>query len=251
MLKKNLTDRIQCLLVGTCPHLVFGLCAAAYRIELQNPMLGTFWSDTLVTAALLITSTGCHGHSARVAASDARQSSSPSGLSSLSLSPLTATPGVGVFLAEHSLSIALPEPKLWQVNKVGTYARASHTETASVLWLKRWRQGERVSVASCEHQSRLWQPGLAPPVTPPTRRLTLTAPAHYHTAVTVHEWRDGDTWHGRLTANGAAIRDCISYVYLTRAPDSPLGKAIVTQRVDVMLDALRSARIQDTPIARE
>jgi hypothetical protein len=214
-------------------------------------MLGTFWSDTLVVAALLITSTGCYGHSARVAAPDARRASPPAEPSSLSLSPLTATPAVGVFLPEHSLSVALPEPKLWQVNKVGTYARGSHPETASVLWLKRWRQGERVSVVSCEHQSRLWQPRLAPPVTPPTRRLTLNAPANYNTVVTVHEWRDGATWHGRLTANGAAIRDCISYVYLTRAPDSPLGRAIVTQRVDVMLDALRSVRIQDTPIARE
>lgn len=251
MLKKNLTDRAGMSPGSGFPTPCLDFVPLRTVLNAAASMLGTFWSDILVTAALLITGAGCSGHSARVPEPADPRTSPTSELSSLTVAPLTAARQASVFIQEHSLAIPLPEPKLWQVNKVGTYARGTHTETASVLWLKRWRQGERVSFDSCAHQSRLWQPKLVPPAIAPTRELTLTAPDDYHTRIAFHEWRDGVIWHGQLTAHGAAIRDCISYIYLTKAPNSPLGKVIVAQRLNAMLDALENARVQSAPIDRQ
>jgi hypothetical protein len=69
------------------------------------------------------------------------------------------------------------------------------------------------------------------------------APPEYRTQVNVAVWPDGETWRAQLTASGAAIRECFSYVYRTQAPRSPLGRAVVTQRLDVMREALDATRV--------
>lgn len=158
------------------------------------------------------------------------------------LSPLTETATGWVAANSQSLALALPEPMLWKVRRVGTYFHASHADTRSELWVKRWRQGELTSAARCQTQSLLWRPKLAAPQTAPLRTTTLRVANDYHTEVNVHVWSDGETWRAQLTASGASIRDCFAYVYRTDAPRSPLGRAIVEQRANAMLSALRATR---------
>lgn len=162
----------------------------------------------------------------------------------LSLAPLTAVPRRPLLVREQLLYLALPEPTLWNSNHEGTYFHAVHPETASALWVKRWRQGELVSPAQCQQQSDLWRPGLTPPpASAPVTSAELSAPVGYHTQVFTYQWAEGNAWHGQLSASGALIRDCFVYVYLTSAPRSPLGKATIDQRLNVMLDALADTRI--------
>lgn len=166
----------------------------------------------------------------------------PDPLASGALSPLTETATGWVAANSQSLALALPEPMLWKAGQTGTYFHATHADTRSHLWVKRWRQGELTSAARCWAQSLLWRPQLAAPQLAPQRTTTLQVAGDYHTEVNVHVWSDGETWRGQLTASGASIRDCMAYVYRTNAPRSPLGRAVVEQRTSAMLSALRATR---------
>lgn len=159
--------------------------------------------------------------------------------------PLVTSAGSPVSLRRQGVVFELPEAELWRLTQRGTFTLARHDETASELWVKRWYQGERVSAATCAHQAQLWQPAVNLPDHPPERTLTLQHPTGYHTVVSLHGWSNGETWHGQLTAHGAAIRDCLTYVYRTRAPASSLGKAVVNQRLRALLESLRTLHVQD------
>lgn len=231
-------------------------------------MSGAVWSDVLVAVGLLWIGQGCavhspeshgtsdipgvsesHGVSQSHAASRsdrAEDAQSLRGSRSSPATPLTKSRRAPLLLAPHSVTLSLPERELWQVNEVGSYARAYHAETSSELWIKRWSEGERVNTAACARQSQLWRPRLAAPSTPTNRQLERTIAADYHVEIQLHQWADDGSWHGQLTANGAAIRDCLSYVYFTHAPDSPLGRAVVAQRLDVMLEVLEELSVQST-----
>jgi hypothetical protein len=160
------------------------------------------------------------------------------------LAPLVTSSRSPVSLRRQGVVIELPEAESWQIAQRGTFTLARHAETASELWVKRWHQGERVSTATCAHQAELWQPAVKMPEPAPERTLTLEQPADHHTAVTLHGWSNGDTWYGQLTAHGAAIRDCLTFVYQTRAPASSLGKAVVNQRLRAVLDSLPTMHVQ-------
>lgn len=164
------------------------------------------------------------------------------------LSPLTETAIAWVAASSQSLSLALPESMLWRTGRVGTYFHATHAETHSELWVKHWRQGVLTTAAQCQAQSLLWRPLLAPPDAA-ARATVLHAPLDYHTQVNVSVWPEGETWRAQLTASGAAIRDCLVYVYRTDAPRSPLGRTVVEQRVSAMLSALEATRLLE-PDAR-
>lgn len=160
------------------------------------------------------------------------------------LAPLVTSARSPVSLRRQGLVVELPEGELWRSTQRGTFTLARHAETASELWVKRWHQGELVSTATCAHQAQLWQPTVEAPEHPPERTLTVEHPTGYHTSVTLHGWSNGDTWFGQLTAHGAAIRDCLTFVYKTRAPASSLGKAVVDQRLLAVLDTLPTLRVQ-------
>jgi hypothetical protein len=103
-----------------------------------------------------------------------------------------------------------------------------------------------VSSDRCAAQSALWRPDLAPPNGPQVETQrgdeVIDAPPSYRTAVSVRSWAEGDVWHTQLTASGAALRECFTYVYRTRAPRSPLGRAVIEQRLNVMQAALSATR---------
>jgi hypothetical protein len=231
-------------------------------------MSGAVWSNVLVAVGLLWTSLGCAVHSSEShGASDVSSASEIHGASdvhgaggvhgagdaqslrgsrSSPATPLTTSRRAPILLAPHSVTLSLPERELWQVNEVGSYSRAYHAETSGELWVKRWSEGERVNSAACARQSQLWRPRLAAPSMPPSRQLERTIATDYHVEIQLHQWADDGSWHGRLTAHGAAIRDCLSYVYFTHAADSPLGRAVVVQRMDVMLEVLEDLNVQST-----
>lgn len=165
---------------------------------------------------------------------------------SLSTAPLTAASLERRSVPAQSLSLMLPEGNLWRARTTGTYYHATHSETASELWVKRWRQGQLVNPERCAAQAGLWRPELAAPNRPSVELASHTSmqrPAGYHTDVKVHVWADATSWRAQLTASGASIRECFSYVYTTRAPRSPLGRAIVAQRLQVMQKALAETEV--------
>lgn len=207
-------------------------------------MAGAFWSDVVVGLGLLWIGHGCAVHSP--ASKHAEETQSLRQSRAALPTPLTTSRNAPLFLPSHSVTLSLPERELWQVNEVGSYFRAFHAETAGELWVKRWSEGERVSALTCTRQSQLWRPSLAAPSTPATRRLERSIAVDYHTEILLHQWADADVWRGQLTANGGAIRDCLTYVYFTHAPNSPLGRAIVAQRLEVMLEVLEDLRTEST-----
>lgn len=230
-------------------------------------MSGAVWSDVLVAVGLLWIGQGCAVHSPEShGVSEVHGASAPYGAagpygtpdmdetedaqslrgSRSAATPLTTSRRAPLLLTSHSVMLALPERELWQVNEVGSYSRASHAETSGELWVKRWSEGERVNPTTCARQSQLWRPRLAAPSMPSTRHLERTIATDYHVEIQLHQWADHGSWHGRLTANGAAIRDCLSYVYFTHAADSPLGRAVVTQRMGVMLEVLETLNVHST-----
>jgi hypothetical protein len=151
-------------------------------------------------------------------------------------------------LSAQSLYVTLPEEDSWQGRNDGTYFHATHSETASQLWVKRWRQGELTNAERCAAQAKLWRPDLARKSDAGAASRLVQAPAEYHTQVNVQLWSDDESWRGQLTANGASIRECFTYVYRTRAPRSPLGHAIVQQRLEVMQKALGQTATADTTL---
>lgn len=165
----------------------------------------------------------------------------------VSLTPLTASSLTEHMAPAQSLVVALPEAALWQVRDEGTYFHAVHPETSSELWVRRWRQGQLVNSDECAAQSALWRPDLVRPNGPQVetqrRDDVIDAPPTYRTAVNVRWWAEDEVWNAQLTASGAAIRECFTYVYRTRAPRSPLGRAVLEQRLNVMRSALASTRI--------
>lgn len=201
-----------------------------------TPRAGVTWAVAAVVTLVL----GCGAPS-----SPSSPHTSPARKPTGSLVPLTAAHPTRHLVASQSLLLLLPEATRWQGQREGTYYRAVHLDTASELWVKRWRQGELVNAEQCAAQSLLWRPELAGPNESPVQtsiaRVT-TIPPGYRTRIDVQVWEDGETWRGQLTASGASIRDCFAYVYRTRAPRSPLGRAVVQQRIDVMQNALRATR---------
>lgn len=243
MLKKNLTVR------RSSPH---NLVLAGRRVaffasrtvlESEASMSGRCCCVIWVSVGLMTLVLGCGAPSTQP---PHLGSPPPNPTPGASLAPLTAATFSQRLAPEQSLALALPEASLWQMRNEGTYTRAAHAETASELWVKRWRQGEVVSAANCEAQSLLWRPELGAPSelhAPSSSTPILHAPADYHTHVDVRIWADGETWRGQLTATGAAIRECFAYVYRTRAPRSALGRAVVEQRLGVMRRALEATRV--------
>lgn len=213
-------------------------------LDSESPMVRACCSAVnLVSASVTLLVLACSA----TAPKPVHVSSPAPNASIVSLTPLTATTLTHRTASAQSLSIALPEANLWQTGNQGTYYHAVHSETASELWVKRWRQGEVVSSNQCAAQSALWRPDLVPPNGEPSETLrneeTLDVPSTYHTQVGVQVWPAGDFWHGQLTASGAAIRECFAYVYRSRAPRSPLGRAVVNQRLSAMRQALAATRV--------
>lgn len=252
MLKKNLAAGRS----SPLPVVVAGACVAFFAVrtvlESESSMPGPYRSVNLASAAAMLTLVVACG----AASTQSAHVSSPAPPPSMvSLTPLTAGRFEERLAPTQSLVLVLPEAKLWRTGSDGTYYHAAHTETASELWAKRWRQGEVVGPHQCAAQSALWRPDLTPPngsySQTPNAPEVVDAPPGYHTRSQADVWEAGDAWYAQLTATGVAVRECFTYVYRTRAPRSPLGRAVVTQRVKVMSRALAATRTTSPTVARE
>lgn len=243
MLKKNLIVRHSSPAPAVLAATSVAFFASRTVLASESPSPTSRGSVHGVCFVIIALTLGCGAPSTH-----APFASSPASTPSLvSLAPLTAASLTLEHVPSQSLSLRLPEANLWRSGSDGTYYHATHVETASDLWIKRWRQGQVVSAAECAAQSALWRPELAVPnveqLKTPSASLVIHAPPDYHTQVNVTVWADGANWQAQLTASGASLRECFSYVYRTRAPRSPLGRAVVSQRLKVMRDSLAETRV--------
>ncbi len=135
-----------------------------------------------------------------------------------------------------AVSLLLPDAQRWRAAPRDSWWSIAHEPTHSVLELKRWRADGLVRPDDCEADAMLWRPELRDAGKPVVEERRFMTEAEVEFALRVHAeaGHDGST-RGRVHAHGASLRECLSFVFTTRAVggDAP---AIVAERLQLVAD---------------
>jgi hypothetical protein len=144
------------------------------------------------------------------------------------------------------LSIPLPDPNAWVVAAGGSFLRLDHPASQSRLWVRIWRDSDRMDHKSCERSARLSIDLPSGGDVFEHAPVPVLAEFDTHAGLSVRRSAADAPVEGALVAFGGRLRECFGYVFTTAAVGAD-AERVVGERLAIIrgrsLERLERSRV--------